>query len=119
LSPDAAARVDGVLRRRPRLSGYIFGPRGGQPLSRQALADRIKLAVAAAGLDPRDYSTHSCRVGMAQDLAAANMSSASIAQAGRWEGMRQVVRYTRNQDAAKGAVAQWHSQRQQPAGGAV
>lgn len=118
LSPAAAARLAGVLRRRPRASGYIFGPRGAQRLSRQALADRIKLAASAAGFDPREFSTHSCRVGMAQDLAAANMSSVSIAQAGRWDGVRQVVRYTRNQEAAKGAVARWHAKRQKPAGGA-
>ncbi len=52
-------------------------------LSASQIARRIKAAAEAAGLTGR-FSGHSCRVGMAQDLAATGTELPALMQAGRW-----------------------------------
>ena len=70
---------------------------------------RIAAAAAAAGLTGR-YTGHSPRVGMAQDLTAANIGLPAVIQAGAWKSSQMPARYAAKQAAATGAVAQYYAQ---------
>ena len=72
------------------------------------LGGHIKAACERAGLVGR-YGTHSCRIGMCQDLASAGFTALQIAAAGRWKNPRMVAYYIRNIALADGAVAQWYA----------
>ena len=72
------------------------------------LGGHIKDACERAGLVGR-YRTHSCRIGMCQDLASAGFTALQIAAAGRWKNPRMVAYYIRNIALADGAVAQWYA----------
>ena len=72
------------------------------------VARRIKAACEHAGL-PGKFSGHSCRVGMAIDLALGNSSLAELMQSGRWRVPATVIRYIKSIAAGQGAVAQYHS----------
>ena len=72
------------------------------------LGGHIKDACERAGLVGR-YRTHSCRIGMCQDLASAGFTALQIAAAGRWKNPRMVAYYIRNISLADGAVAQWYA----------
>ena len=72
------------------------------------LGAHIKDACERAGLVGR-YGTHSCRIGMCQDLASAGFTALQIAAAGRWKNPRMVAYYIRNIALADGAVAQWYA----------
>lgn len=65
----------------------------------------------AAGIDPADFSGHSARVGMAQDLLADGADLASLMQAARWKSPRMAMRYTEALAAGAGAVARLHARR--------
>ncbi|MDE0117634.1 MAG: tyrosine-type recombinase/integrase [bacterium] len=82
-------------------------------LSHSTVARRLKAAAKAAGIDPADISTHSPRVGMAQDLAASGFDMAAIMVAGRWSTPAMIARYTRRLTAADTAIAK-HLQTRQP-----
>ena len=90
LQPDRA--------RRPEIFTLQVGNLGGH----------IKDACERAGLVGR-YRTHSCRIGMCQDLASAGFTALQIAAAGRWKNPRMVAYYIRNIALADGAVAQWYA----------
>ena len=77
-------------------------------LSDGSISRRIAAAAAQAGLG-EGYSGHSCRVGMARDLAAAGIDLASLMLAGRWSSSAMPSRYIRNEDAARGAVARYYA----------
>ena len=62
---------------------------------------RAMLQYAAA------FSGHSLRVGAAQDLAAAGVSTAGILQAGGWKDERMIRRYLRKLRAREGGMAQF------------
>ena len=68
----------------------------------------IREACERAGLVGR-YGTHSCRIGMCQDLASAGFTALQIATAGRWKNSRMPAYYIRNIALADGAVAQWYA----------
>ena len=72
------------------------------------LGGHIKDACERAGLVGR-YRTHSCRIGMCQDLASAGFTNLQIAAAGRWKNPRMPALYIRNIALADGAVAQWYA----------
>jgi len=65
-------------------------------------AERRRALLAHA----RAYSGHSPRVGAAQDMAAAGVSTAAILQAGGWSDERMVKRYIRQLSALEGGMAQ-------------
>ena len=71
------------------------------------LSKRIKQAAQAAGLGD-GFSGHSPRVGMARDLARAGIELPRLMNAGRWRSPAMPAHYTRNETAAKGAVAQFY-----------
>lgn len=82
-------------------------------MSPGTVARRLKAAAKAAGIDPADISTHSPRVGMAQDLAAAGIDMAAIMVAGRWNTPTMVAHYTRRLAATDTVIAK-HLQTRQP-----
>lgn len=87
--------------RRPKPTDKIFR------MGERQIANRIKAATEHAGLTG-NFSGHSPRVGMAQDLAQADYETVSIAQSGRWQSADTVVKYTKRIAAGKNAVARWH-----------
>jgi len=54
----------------------------------------------------RAYSAHSPRIGAAQDMAAAGVSTAAMLQAGGWSDERMLKRYLRKLGALEGGMAQ-------------
>jgi integrase len=89
LTPRAARAVRrwldaGGIAEGPVFRGLSRAGRPLAPLSGAAVALILKHRAARAGLDPASVSGHSCRVGMAQDLAADGSQGPAIMQAGRW-----------------------------------
>jgi integrase len=72
------------------------------------LAWRVGPALQRQGIDPHQVSGHSCRVGMAQDLAASGFDVVAIMQAGRWTSPGMVARYVERLHVTRGAVAQYY-----------
>jgi len=87
-----------------QIDSTIFGLRPNQ------ITKRIRQAAMSAGLG-KGFSGHSPRVGMAQDLARAGTELTSLMTAGRWRSSSMPARYTRNETAARGAVAQYYASR--------
>ena len=83
-------------------------------LSRNQIARRIKQAARAAGLG-EGFSGHSPRIGMARDLARAGIELPRLMNAGRWRTPSMPALYTRNETAARGAVAEFYGHRPQNA----
>ena len=100
VSAPSMARL-GSIRRGSVDTDSVFGLRPNQ------LSRRIKKAAKAAGLGD-GFSGHSPRVGMARDLARAGIALPSLMNAGRWRTPGMPARYTRNESAGRGAVAQFH-----------
>ncbi len=68
---------------------------------------RIKAAARDAGIDPAGISTHSPRVGMAQDLAASGIDLAGLMLAGRWHTPEMAAHYARRIQAQHTPAAQY------------
>jgi integrase len=60
-----------------------------------------------ARLEPR-FTSHSLRVGMAQDLTEANVETNAIMQAGGWSNPSMLARYTSKLRATRGAIARFY-----------
>ena len=67
----------------------------------------VREACGAAGLQGR-FGTHSFRIGMAQELAAAGFGMVLIMRAGRWQSPEMPAYYIRELDVDRGAVAELH-----------
>ena len=74
------------------------------------IAMRIKRAAQQAGIGD-DFSGHSCRVGMACDLARQKIDFTEIMKAGRWSSLEMVIYYTRSEVASWNAVSQYYGYR--------
>ena len=85
-------------------SAPVFG------LSASQIARRTRSAAEAAGLEGR-FSGHSCRVGMARDLAATGCELPALMQAGRWASPKMPAVYTRNEQAGRGTVARYYGRK--------
>ena len=68
---------------------------------------RIKAAAQAAGINPANISSHSLRIGMAQDLAAHGIDLPGLLLAGRWKTVRMIARYIQNLTARHTPAAQY------------
>ena len=71
----------------------------------------LKRLAVLAGIDASGVSGHSCRVGMAQDLAAEGAELPAIMQAGRWKSPEMPARYAERMTAGRGAVAKFYDGR--------
>ena len=78
-------------------------------LSAQQIHHRLRAAARAAGLGG-EFSGHSARVGMAQDLAGSGVELPALMTAGRWSSPTMPARYTRSQLAGRGAVARYYGE---------
>ena len=76
-------------------------------LSLTSLNAAIAARARQAALPPGRYSSHSLRIGAAQDLLAAGKSLPAIMQDGRWKSPQMVLRYVRRLVAGRGAMAEW------------
>jgi integrase len=86
---------DRLFRRLDR-DGLPDPHQGQAELSTKAILFEFKRAGRLAGLkDQQRVSTHSCRVGAAQDMAAEGMTDGEIMRSGRWQSMQMLVRYTK------------------------
>jgi integrase len=106
-----AARIaEGPLFRSVHVTGRIGAGLHAGSVSAvlKKLARRAGPALRRQGIDPEGVSGHSCRVGMAQDLAAAGFDVVAITQAGRWTSPGMVARYIERLHVTRGAVAQYH-----------
>ncbi|MBJ7596517.1 MAG: integrase [Candidatus Dormiibacter spiritus] len=94
-----------TLRQWLQVSGIADGPvfrgitRHGQlqvsRLSTDAVADIVKRACAAAGLDPSRYAGHSLRSGLATSSAEGEAPERSIMRQGGWRSERTMRKYIR------------------------
>ena len=88
------------LERLARLRGgrdpkaKVFG------LSDRQISRRIAAAAKAAGLSD-GFSGHIGRVGMAQRMTRNQAPTAAVMRQGRWQSIRMVARYTRNESASE------------------
>ena len=76
-------------------------------LSDDQIARRVTAAAKAAGLG-EGFTGHSARVGMAQDLARAGTELPALMTAGRWQSPTMPARYTRAEQAGRGAIARFY-----------
>jgi integrase len=88
----AAAITTGPLFRRVTAQGRV----GKRALHAGTVAAIVKLRTAAAGLDPKLYSGHSLRAGLATSAAKAGKDDRAIMRQGRWTGRAMVDRYVRD-----------------------
>ncbi len=78
---------------------------------------RFKAAARAADIDPTHITTHSPRIGMAQDLAAAGTDIGGIMLAGRWKSHAITLRYIQRLQAQHTPAAQYLNDQPPPNGG--
>ena len=76
-------------------------------LSAEQIGRRIASAAAVAGLGD-GFTGHSARVGMAQDLARSGTELPALMTAGRWQSPTMPARYTRAEQAGRGAIARFY-----------
>ena len=100
------AAVDALLAIRP-LEAVIAPGASVFGLSARQISRRIKAATKMAGLG-EGFSTHSPRVGMAQDLSSTGAELPELMTAGRWDSPTMPARYTEAQAAGRGAVARYY-----------
>lgn len=76
-------------------------------ISPSTVTRRMRAAAEAAGIDATDITSHSPRVGMAQDLAASGISIAGLMGAGRWKSAATAIRYTERVSASDTPVGRY------------
>ena len=104
LGPDCAKDLKAIRPDTPGAESSVFR------LSNSQIGRRVKDAGRAAGLGDR-FTGHSGRIGMARDLSAAGVELPALMTAGRWSSPTMPARYTRNEAAARGAVARYYGNR--------
>ena len=116
MGKDAAQAVADWLARASITQGPVFQSltKGGRATGRAIDTRDVRRILKAVAVTARlqhgaSISGHSLRVGMAQDLVAANVDVASVMQAGGWATSRMVARYTQHLSASRGAVARFYN----------
>lgn len=112
LGPPTMRALDQIRPRQRSLPGQetdigeqkVFG------LTGPTISERIAAAALAAGLG-EGYSGHSCRVGMAVDLAEAGATMPQLQAVGRWKSPQTVARYVGAQFAGRSVVAQLYTRK--------
>jgi site-specific recombinase XerD len=116
LSPRTVEHLTRWLAAAEITTGPIFhavnkAGRIGLPLTAPEVPRILRRIAKLAGIDAKGVSGHSCRVGMAQDLAASGAELPELMQAGRWKSPTMPARYTERQAAGRGAVARFYSEK--------
>ena len=81
---------------RGTIDGPLFCFPDNQPVSRNFFAKHLKSCLIFCGLDVKQYSSHSFRIGAASYLASLGLSDTQIRTIGRWDS-NAFLRYIRNQ----------------------
>ncbi len=74
---------------------------------------RIKVAAQTVGIDAVHITSHSLRIGLAQDLAAEGATMPTLMLAGRWTKPETVFRYIKHIAADQTPLAQYHRKHSQ------
>ncbi len=77
--------VSAYLAVRGNSPGPFFTFASGSPLSREALVERVRAALAPSGVDASVYSGHSFRIGAATIAALVGVEDSMIKTLGRWQ----------------------------------
>lgn len=104
ISPGTLALLDAWLERSgvsegPILRPFDWGVLQDRAIDKQVVSHRIRILARRAGLaEPavRRLTSHSLRVGAAQDLAGSGRTLLEIMRAGRWRFIESVMDYTRH-----------------------
>lgn len=76
------------------------------PLSTKGVNRAVQRIVKEAGLDPRDFSGHACRIGACQDMLSAGIDIGRVMLAGDWERPEVPVYYGRKLTPDQSGVAE-------------
>ncbi|MCU7829581.1 MAG: tyrosine-type recombinase/integrase [Candidatus Thiodiazotropha sp. (ex Myrtea sp. 'scaly one' KF741663)] len=89
------------------------------PLSTKGINRAVQRVAKVAGLDPRDYSGHACRIGACQDMLAAGIDIGRVMLAGDWERPEMPAYYGRKLAPEQGGMAELtrHQHRKTPEDG--
>ena len=79
-----AALLEYLSVRPPGPSALFLSPQA-RPLTSHQVTQALNKSLAAAGLPPKRFSSHSFRAGRASDLAEAGVGETLIRQTGRWK----------------------------------
>ena len=109
LGPPTMKTPDKIRPREPLMPQGNEGEQKVFGLTGATIIERIAAALAA-GLG-EGYSGHSCRVGMAADLAEAGATMPQLQAVGRWKSSQTVARYVRAQFAGRSVVAHLYSRK--------
>ena len=110
---DAARALSAWLARAGITAGAVFqsltkgGNATGRAIDTRDVRRILKAVAADCGIEG-EISGHSLRVGMAQDLVAADLDLASVMVAGGWKSPTMVARYSARVSARRGAVARFY-----------
>ena len=110
LGPPTMKALDRIRPRQKQMLERDKDEKGLFRLKAAAISERIAAAALAAGLG-EGYSGHSCRVGMAVDLAHAGATMAQLQSVGRWKSSQTVARYVGSQFAGRSVVAQLYARK--------
>ncbi len=111
LSASTVVAVEAWCQRAGISEGYLFRgvAKSGQvletPLSDAGVSRALQRVAKAAGLDPRGFSGHSCRVGACQDMSIAGMDIHQIMLAGDWDSPDMPAYYARKVAPDKSGMA--------------
>ena len=89
------AALKEYLKVRPRGGGLLFLRKPGAPLTSAVVNTRLRACIAAMGLPPAEFSSHSFRAGRTTDLVEMNVADTQIRESGRWksDAFLQYVRF--------------------------
>lgn len=104
IGPECARNLKAIRPDSPVTDAPVFG------LSVSQVGRRVKDAGRAALLGD-GFTGHSGWTGMTLDLSVTGVELPAIMTAGRWSSPTMPVRYTRNESAARSAVARYYSQK--------
>ena len=110
LGPPTMKALDKIRPRQPLMPQGNEGEQEVFDLKAATISERIAAAARAAGLG-EGYSGHSCRVGMAVDLAEADATMPQLQAVGRWKSSQTVARYVGAQFAGRSVVAQLYARK--------
>ncbi len=97
-----AGITQGAIFRGVAKSGQVLET----PLSTKGVNRAMQRVAQAAGLDPRGFSGHACRIGACQDLLAAGIDIGRVMLAGDWERPEMPTYYGRKLAADQSGVAE-------------
>ena len=83
-SPQLAFHVKRFLSLRGSSDGPLFIHKSKKPFSRAFIASCLSSDLSGIGLNPKNFNTHSFRIGRATDLALQGFSTHQISTLGRW-----------------------------------